>query len=112
MKTKMLSVFFAFALYTFAAQAQQFSGTITNTAGDFLENAQIILQYPNGTPQNDTVYSDASGNYTVGEIQTGIKDLYLPDTKIIWSLSGNRLNVQLSNSAENRLASLYCLVLK
>ncbi|MCF6183387.1 MAG: hypothetical protein L3J56_01965 [Bacteroidales bacterium] len=103
---KILQKFFLISavFFVFPVSAQQFSGSITNSNSDAVENARVILQYPDGTPENDTVYSDASGYYVIGEIETvGINDIKNNNAEISCRISGNTLYVSVRTDANNRV---------
>jgi len=96
----LLSVFFV----CFQTSAQQFSGTITNTSLDPLENARIILQYPNEVKENDTVYSDATGYYNIGQTNVGINDIKNNNDEISYRITGNILHISIRTDAINRVS--------
>jgi hypothetical protein len=75
-------------------QAQQFSGTITNPLADPVQNARVILQYPNGDPENDTVYSDASGYYIIGHT-VGINQIIRGKESLSYMYDVNILTVNI-----------------
>jgi hypothetical protein len=83
-------------------QAQQFSGTITNPLADPVQNARVILQYPNGDPENDTVYSDASGYYIIGHT-VGINQIIRGKESLSYMYDVNILTVNIIS--ENQLST-------
>jgi len=89
---------------TLQTTAQNFSGTITNTDSEVIENAQIVLQYPNAVYENDTVYSDALGFYSVGTT-VGIEDLPNIKSSISYQINNNILYISIYKDAINYVSS-------
>ena len=90
---------------TLQTTAQNFSGTITNTDSEVIENAQVVLQYPNAVYENDTVYSDVLGFYTVGTT-VGIDDLPNINSAISYQINNNILHISIQcRDAINRVST-------
>lgn len=93
------SLFFIAVIFSFQVVAQNFSGIITNKDYEVIENAQVVLQYPNAEFENDTVYSDALGYYNVGTA-VGIEDLPNANSEISYQINNNILYISIQCSNE------------
>ena len=110
MQSKSISAIMLVLFFTFQAYAQQFSGTVTNSNGDPVENAAVILQYPGGIAQNDTVYTDASGFYTIGETVVGIKNIAENAFEtFFYRYDGNKLFVKITSKQKLTIGRLFGL---